>query len=126
MILLLRLSYHSGPSDIYSLSLHDALPILQRLEQHGIPASFSWSQLDAFLLQGHEQGANRNDWNVRFFRHVKSQWVFARNDAARQQQRLQGTFNPQQEDALPIRHDWQPHEDALQILQRAEIGRAHV
>ena len=94
---------------------------LQRLEQHGIPASFSWSQLDAFLLQGHEQGANRNDWNVRFFRHVKSQWVFARNDAARQQQRLQGTFNPQQEDALPIRHDWQPHEDAMQILQRAGI-----
>ncbi len=94
---------------------------LQRLEQHGIPASFSWSQLDDFLLLGHEQGANRNDWNVRFFRHVKSQWVFARNDAARQQQRLQGTFNPQQQDALPIRHDWQPHEDALQILQRAGI-----
>lgn len=94
---------------------------LQRLEQHGIPPSFSWAQLDDFLLQGHEQGANRNDWNVRFFRHVKSQWEFARNDAARRQRRLQGTFNPQQPDALPIRHDWQPHEDALQILQRAGI-----
>ena len=95
---------------------------LQRLEQHGIPASFSWTQLDAFLLQGQEQGANRNDWNVRFFRYVKSQWVFTRNDASKQQQRLERTaFNPGQEEAGPIHHGWQPSTDACQILQRAGI-----
>lgn len=95
---------------------------LQRLEQHGIPASFSWTQLDAFLLQGQEQGANRNDWNVRFFRYVKSQWVFTRNDASKQQQRLERTaFNPAQDEASPIQHSWQPSADACQILQRAGI-----
>ena len=58
---------------------------LQRLEQHGIPRSFSCSQLDTFMLAGQEQGANRNDWNTRFFRHVKTQWVYQQNDALKNQ-----------------------------------------
>lgn len=98
---------------------------LLRLEQHGIPNSFSWAQLDAFVLQAREQGANRNDWNARFFRHVKSQWVFANNDANRQQrgeQRGERTgFNPLNEEATPINFNWQPQAEALQILQRAGI-----
>lgn len=95
---------------------------MARLEQHGIPRSFSWSQMDTFILQGQEQGANRNDWNTRFFRHVKSQWVYSQNDAQRHQRHLERTaFNPAQEEAAPIPQHWQPSADACQILQRAGV-----
>ncbi|MAD47568.1 MAG: hypothetical protein CMI02_08530 [Oceanospirillaceae bacterium] len=112
---------------------------LQRLQQHGIPRSFSWAQLDTFMLAGQEQGANRNDWNTRFFRHVKAQWVYQQNDAQRHQRALEKSFNgpaqaaqttpghertafrPGQEEAGPIAHDWQPNQDACQILTRAGI-----
>lgn len=110
---------------------------LARLEQHGIPRSFAWAQMDAFILQGQEQGANRNDWNTRFFRHVKNQWVFTQNDAQKQQRILErgfqggiqlpsnhqerSAFQPVQDEASPISLDWQPSQDACQILQRAGI-----
>ncbi|WP_430460311.1 DnaT-like ssDNA-binding domain-containing protein [Thalassolituus sp. LLYu03] len=95
---------------------------LQRLEQHGIPRSFACAQIDTFVLSGQEAGANRNDWNTRFFRHVKSQWVFVQNDAQRAQRTLERTaFNPAPDEAAPISLDWQPNGDALQILQRAGI-----
>lgn len=95
---------------------------LKRLEQHGVPRAFCYTQLDAFVLQGQEQGANRNDWNTRFFRHVKSQWVYTQNDASRfQRQQERTAFNPQQDEAQPITGGWQPSDDARQILQRAGI-----
>ena len=95
---------------------------LLRLEQHGIPRSFAMSQYDVFMLQGQEQGANRNDWNTRFFRHVKQQWVFTQNDAQRGKRQLERTgFQPQQEQPQPISADWQPSQDASQILQRAGV-----
>lgn len=95
---------------------------LQRLEQHGIPRSFSCTQIDTFVLAGQETGANRNDWNTRFFRHVKTQWVYTQNDAQRSQRALERTaFNPAQDEATPIPLNWQPNSDACQILQRAGI-----
>lgn len=95
---------------------------LQRLEQHGIPRSFSCTQIDTFVLSGQEAGANRNDWNTRFFRHVKTQWVYTQNDAQRSQRALERTaFNPAQDEATPIPLNWQPNSDACQILQRAGI-----
>lgn len=95
---------------------------LRRLEQHKIPRAFSFAQMDTFVLQGLEQGTNRNDWNTRFFRHVKSQWVFTQNDANKFQRMHERTgFNPMQDEAKPIGSDWQPSSDALQILQRAGI-----
>ena len=40
---------------------------LNRLQQHGIPDSYSLSKLDEFILQARENGNNRNDWNTQFF-----------------------------------------------------------
>ncbi|MCA6128477.1 DnaT-like ssDNA-binding domain-containing protein [Thalassolituus oleivorans] len=95
---------------------------LARLEQHGVPRAFSWAQMDAFILQGQEQGANRNDWNTRFFRHVKNQWVFSQNDAQKNARIPERTaFNPAQDEAKPIALNWQPSADACQILGRAGI-----
>lgn len=95
---------------------------LQRLQQHGIPTSFSWAQRDSFLVQLQEQGNNRNNRNTRFFRHVKSQWVYAQNDAQRQKNRYDNnTFQVQQDEPQPIQNDWRPSNDASQILQRSGV-----
>jgi hypothetical protein len=101
---------------------HPSEDALKRLEQHGIPRSFAMNQRDVFMLQGQEQGANRNDWSTRFFRHVKQQWVFTQNDAQRERRHMERTsFRPQQEEASPIAAGWQPSQDACQILQRAGV-----
>lgn len=93
---------------------------LARLAQHGISQEFALAQRDEFLLKGVEEGANRNDWNQRFFSFVKRKAEFAKNDAEKQRRQLE-RFHPVQEEAKPISLDWQPQPDALQILQRAGI-----
>lgn len=100
---------------------------LKRLEQHAVPASYAWSLLDEFLLQGKEQGQNRNDWNTRFFRFVKKHWVHTQNSSGRHFPIADGrpeptTFSVQQEEAAPIPQHWQPADDAIQILTRSGVS----
>jgi hypothetical protein len=110
---------------------------LNRLQQHGIPDSYSLSKLDEFILQARENGNNRNDWNTQFFRFIKKHWVYTQTDAHKKQQRMaeksafntsnaqapdrQERFQAQREEAGPIAQQWQPSLDAQQILQRAGI-----
>lgn len=110
---------------------------LNRLQQHGIPDSYSLSKLDEFILQARENGNNRNDWNTQFFRFVKKHWVYTQTDAHKKQQRIaekasfstshtqmpdrQERFHARREEAGPITQEWQPSLDAQQILQRAGI-----
>jgi hypothetical protein len=110
---------------------------LNRLQQHGIPDSYSLSKLDEFILQTRENGNNRNDWNTQFFRYIKKHWVYTQTDAHKKQQRIaekasfstshtqapdrQERFQARREEAGPIAQQWQPSLDAQQILQRAGI-----
>jgi len=107
---------------------------LSRLAQHGIPESYSLSQMDAFMLQAQEQGNSRNDWDTQFFRFVKKHWVYTQTDAHKKQQRLaekaafnvegpdrQQRFTAARQEASPMAQQWQPSADAQQILQRAGI-----
>lgn len=96
---------------------------LKRLQQHGVSVSFAWAQLDAFMLQSQERGQSRNDWNTRFFRYVKNQWVYTQNDAQRQKNRYDSatTFQVNREEPQPITGQWHPSNDALQILQRSGV-----
>jgi len=110
---------------------------LNRLQQHGIPDSYSLSKLDEFILQTRENGNNRNDWNTQFFRYIKKHWVYTQTDAHKKQQRMaekasfstshtqapdrQERFQARREEAGPIAQQWQPSLDAQQILQRAGI-----
>lgn len=116
---------------------HPVQDTLNRLQQHGIPNSYSTSKLDEFILQARENGKNRNDWNTQFFRFVKKHWVYTQTDAHKKQQKLaeKSVFNPpnsqssdrqerfqiRQEEANPIHQQWQPSLDAQEILQRAGI-----
>lgn len=110
---------------------------LNRLQQHGIPDSYSLSKLDEFILQARENGNNRNDWNTQFFRFIKKHWVYTQTDAHKKQQKMaekasfsthhtqapdrQERFQSRVEEAGPITQQWQPSIDAQQILQRAGI-----
>jgi hypothetical protein len=110
---------------------------LNRLQQHGIPDSYSLAKLDEFILQARENNNNRNDWNTQFFRYIKKHWVYTQTDAHKKQQRLaekasfstqhtqapdrQERFQARREEAGPIAQQWQPSLDAQQILQRAGI-----
>lgn len=110
---------------------------LNRLQQHGIPDSYSLSKLDEFILQARENGNNRNDWNTQFFRFIKKHWVYTQTDAHKKQQKIaakasfstshtqapdrQERFQARREEAGPIAQQWQPSLDAQQILQRAGI-----
>jgi len=110
---------------------------LNRLQQHGIPDSYSLSKLDEFILQTRENGNNRNDWNTQFFRFIKKHWVYTQTDAHKKQQKIaakasfstshtlapdrQERFQARREEAGPIAQQWQPSLDAQQILQRAGI-----
>lgn len=97
---------------------------LRRLEQHGIQASFALAHLDTFVLQSQEQGLNRNDWNSRFFNHVKSKAVFAQNDANKSREPM--GFKPDPEQNTPMYPGWQPREDAMEILVNAGINQQFV
>lgn len=105
-------------------ALHDWQPqadTLTRLEQHGIARSFSLAQRDAFILQGSEQGSSRNDWNTRFFRYVKQQWVQKSHCVAHKQDNAlepweRTSFSPTQPQAQTMNLSWQPSEDAVKIL----------
>lgn len=94
---------------------------LRRLEQHGIQPSFALANLDTFILQAQEQGLNRNDWNARFFNHVKSKAVFAQNDANRKRDPMATGFKPATEKNTPMYSGWQPLEDAIEILVNGGI-----
>ena len=111
---------------------------LSRLQQHGIPDSYSLSKLDEFILQARENGNTRNDWNTQFFRFIKNHWVYTQTDAHKKQRSLaekaafstshtlapdrQERFQARREEAGPITQQWQPSLDAQQILQRAGIN----
>lgn len=117
---------HPAPHQPLEAGWQPGPDTLKRLEQHGISSAFAMAQLDSFILRGQEQGANRNDWNHRFFQYVKGQWVYTQNDAARQRQQQLGVrersaFNVVADEPQPIENHWQPSQDACQILQRAGI-----
>src|SRR5690554_6891960 len=97
---------------------------LRRLEQHGIQPSFALAHLDTFVLQSQEQGLNRNDWNSRFFNHVKSKAVFAQNDANRKREPM--GFQPNPEKSTPMYPGWEPREEAMEILVNAGINQQFV
>lgn len=96
---------------------HPSPDTLQRLQQHGIENSFALVHLDAFILQSSEQGHGQHELNSRFFRYVKSQWVYAQNRTNTERERT--NFQPSvASEPLPIQNQWRPSQDAVEILTR--------
>jgi hypothetical protein len=85
--------------------------LLKQLALHGIPRDFVSAQLEEFVMYWSERGEPAFSWNSKFRSHAIRRWrerdaeAFIREDL------------PQ-----PIGPDWQPGEDAIEILQRAGVS----
>jgi hypothetical protein len=82
---------------------------------HGISRAFALAQLEDFILYWRERGEVSHAWASRFRQHVLRQW--------RLQQQNEVAARPAARDLIG---DWQPSDDALQILERAGINREFI
>ena len=89
--------------------------VLQQLAQYNIPATFIADQLPEFITYWTERGEPRYSWGSKFIKHVLRLWRAQQTETARRGQ------------DTPISRDWQPSQDAMEILTRqAAINRNFV
>ncbi|MEP3857534.1 MAG: DnaT-like ssDNA-binding domain-containing protein [Porticoccus sp.] len=89
--------------------------VLQQLAQYNIPAAFIADQLPEFITYWTERGEPRYSWGSKFIKHVLRLWRAQQTETARRGQ------------DTPISRDWQPSQDAMEILTRqAAINRNFV
>ena len=89
--------------------------LLRQLALHGISRDFALAQVDEFVLYWSDRGDPAYSWNAKFRSHVIRRW--REHEAA--------TAEPD-ERPRPIRADWRPDPDALEILERAEVARQFI
>lgn len=82
---------------------------LQILERAGINHEFIIDAVPEFVLYWRERGNNDGTWNSKFISHIRKQW-------ARYENALEYDQEPR-----PISPNWQPSEDAYDILRMANI-----
>lgn len=82
---------------------------------HNIPRAFALEQLEDFLLYWRDRQEVHHSWPSKFRQNVLSAW--------RRQQGMQAKAEKQQQLDNDIRNNWQPSEDALEILYRAGITK---
>ncbi|PHS75270.1 MAG: hypothetical protein COB19_03940 [Porticoccus sp.] len=89
--------------------------VLQQLAQYNIPAAFIADQLPEFITYWTERGEPRYSWGSKFIKHVLRLWRAQQTETARRGQ------------DTPMSRDWQPSQDAMEILTRqAAINRNFV
>ncbi len=88
---------------------------LTRLGQLCIPSAFAQQQIPEFVTYWRERGEPKHAWNSKFMQHVIRKW---RDFEVQEYQRSKTS---------PMTRDWQPSEDALNVLvHHAGISRQFV
>jgi hypothetical protein len=82
---------------------------------HGISRQFALTQVEDFVLYWCERNEVDHAWSSRFRQHVLRQW-------RHEQQNANAKPAPRQ----APQNDWQPSDDALQILERSGVSRAFI
>lgn len=85
--------------------------LLRQLALHGISRDFADAQLEEFTLYWSDRGDPAYSWNAKFRSHVIRRW--REHEAA--------AAEPD-EGPRPIRADWRPDPDALEILTRSGVS----
>lgn len=86
------------------------------MQSHGIPQSFASEQLTEFRLYWRDRQTTAFSWDSKFVRHVLHAWKNqqpAPTEVA--------TFNAEPATSQPLTSQWQPSEDAVEILSRSGI-----
>lgn len=86
---------------------HDALEVL--VKHAGINADYVRDAIPEFIIMWQEKGTITNTWNKKFIDHVRRQWD-------RQASMIEHNSEPK---LMPS--NWQPSEDALDVLRLANI-----
>lgn len=81
---------------------------------HGVDPTFIDAILPEFIAYWRDKGDARASWNSTFTQNVVKRWKKHQYDKTEEAQ------------LLPIPQDWQPSEDALEILERADIDRSFI
>ena len=84
--------------------------LYRQLELHGIPIEFAKQQLDEFVLYWSDRGEPAYSWNSKFRAQVIRRW-----------RELRHSPTPQQQGPEAMSAGWYPSEDALEILERANV-----
>ncbi len=87
---------------------------LVQCRQHNIPDSFSLGLVPEFVAYWQDRGQAQFSWGNKFFKHVLRSW--------REQQTRQGAH----ETASAMHRDWQPGEDAVNILVNSGIAEEFI
>lgn len=82
---------------------------------HGISRDFALRQVEDFVLYWRERGEVSHAWSTRFRQHVLRQWRL-------QQQNENAAYRAPRE----LEDNWQPSDDALQILERSGINHEFI
>jgi hypothetical protein len=81
---------------------------------HNIPRQFALDQLEDFIFYWRERGETSHAWENKFRQHVVGNW-------RRQQQTEPASFEVS--GPRPLDRNWQPSEDAMEIMARSGIDR---
>lgn len=95
------------------------------LAQQGIPKEFAEGQIPTFVQYWLERGESRHAWGNRFMKQVIREWN------RWQAEQNKATDLPWEQnkssEPLPMKSDWQPSEDALEILvSQAGVSRSFI
>lgn len=83
-------------------------------QQHSIPEEFIQSLVSEFVAYWRERGQARFSWGNAFYKHVLKEW---RNEQTRRgAHELASTMSP----------EWQPSQDAIDILEKAGVSRSFI
>ena len=99
---------------------------LRLLSQQGVPSEFIEGQVPSFVQYWVERGDSRHAWGNRFLKQVLREWNRWQAEQNRTAEVPSWEQNSSSE-PVPIKSDWQPSEDALDILvDQAGVSRSFI
>ena len=93
------------------------------LDNLGIPRAFSQAAVEEFILYWRERNEASHAWSNKFAQHVARRWQSEQQLAA--DRTRQGSSSSEQ-NAASIQQQWQPSQDAIEILERMGIHKNFV
>ncbi len=104
----------SGQANLLARHWQPSDDVIAQLGMSGVPGDFALQQLPEFTLYWGERQEAHHAWSAKFVQHVMKAWRRHQADEASRQ------------GVQPMTTEWQPHIDAVEILERAGIARDFV
>ena len=90
--------------------------IIQKLKLQGIDKKFILENIDEFVLYWTERNQASHSWGSKFMQHITRRWQKNRSN-------YNDSLSIKSDHNIKIEKEWQPNDDALEILERMGINR---